>query len=435
MNLLVSNTFDKTEAAYKSERYRYIINSGGSRSGKTYSTIQLFITLLLTKKNFKISCYRNLRVDCIDTVMQDAENIINSDRWLQSKFKKNKKDATYTCETTGSVIVFAGTEKIHKALGSQNDIIFLNEISEFSQDVFNQLDQRCRGHVFIDYNPSKEFWVEKYRENDTATFIHSTYKDNIQFLTAGIIAKLESYNPYFPGSTEVIWKTGKGTLVYKGEPITRKNQPPEHPVNVKNGTADRYMYEVYCLGLGSEKPNRIYKNWKVCSNKYYDNLEYKTYFGLDFGIIKPTALVEVKYDGDKTFYVDQRLYRPSSTFGVTTSGYLKTVLNPPLDGNDLLVADSAKHTQVDDLRNDGLLAVDAIKGPGSIMKGIEQLQGFTIYTTKRSNDLRKEYMEYSYKMDRYGLVTDEVDPVSEDHLLDATRYIISYLIRYLGITT
>ncbi len=428
MKFEVTRVFDKNFKILKRGLHRYIVNSGGSRSSKTYSILQIFAILLIQKKNYKISCYRNLRVDSIDTMGKDFENIVNSDPRMQLEFVHNKKDATWTNKITGSYIIFTGTEKVHKALGQQNNIIFLNEISEFSEAVFDQIDQRARDFVFIDYNPSKEFWVEKYRKNAKAVFIHSTYQDN-PFLTEGIINKLESYNPFEVGSTYV--KDGK--VWFKDAPVTSKNQPPPNIVNVLADTANRYMYEVYCLGLGSEKPNRIYTGWKTCSLKYFKSLEFESYNGLDFGISKPTAMVEVKFDGDRTFYVNELLYKPSREMGMSIADYLLKKMK--VDTDKMLVCDSAKATMVQDLRDAGLYAIDALKGAGSIQRGITQIQGFSIVYTETSKNLKAEYEEYSYKIDRYGLVTDDVDPRGEEHICDSLRYVIGYLVRYLGIYT
>lgn len=351
---------------------------------------------------------------------------------LASKFTHNIKDAKWTCKATGSTIYFAGTEKIHKSLGQQNDIIFLNEISEFSQDVFNQLDQRTRDKVFIDYNPSKDFWIEKYRENEKAIFLHSTYKDN-PFLTSGIIEKLESYNPYAIGSTTVI----DSLLCYQETPVTERNQPPPHVTNVKNGTADRYLYEVYCLGLGSEKPNRIYKGWKECTDAFYDSVEEEVYFGLDFGISSPTAIVEVKYDGDKTFYVREVLYKPMSSMGMPLYEYLQiprgVLKKPIIDPDTITVCDSAKKTMVSDLAKGGLTAVSALKGAGSVSRTISIVQAFRIVYTASSTNLKNEYFDYSWKLDRYGLVEEVPAPHQEDHAVQSLGYVISYLVNFLGI--
>ena len=52
---------------------------------------------------------------------------------------------------------------------------------------------------------------------------------------------------------------------------------------------------------------------------------------------------------------------------------------------------------------------------------------------KSSVNLKSEYSEYSWKLDRYGLAEEVPAAHQNDHLLDCTGYIISYLINYLGI--
>jgi len=430
VNFKVTNVFKNNEKYYNSDK-RYIVNSGGSRSSKTYSILQLFVIILMQKRNYKISCYRNLRVDCIDTVGQDFKNIIESSG-LSDKFIHNIKDAKWVCKSTGGTIYFAGTEKIHKALGQQNNMIFLNEISEFSSDVFNQLDQRTRDKVFIDYNPSKDFWIEKYRENDAAIFLHSTYNDN-PFLTQGIVAKLESYNPYEFGSTYV----ENGQVFFEGSPVTPKNQPPPNIENIRTGLADKYLYEVYCLGLGSEKPNRIYTGWKTCTDEFFYALPHEKYYGLDFGVSSPTAVVEACFDGDRTFYLKEILYKPSSEMGMPLGDYLQLLRGayskPLVDREKIIVCDSAKNSMVIDLSKSGLSAVPALKGSGSISRTISSVQSFRIVYTESSDNLKDEYLEYSWKLDRYGLVDEVPEPNKADHLMDASGYIISWMITYLGI--
>tara|TARA_R110000772_G_scaffold188838_1_gene299916 strand:+ start:751 stop:2061 length:1311 start_codon:yes stop_codon:yes gene_type:complete len=431
IKLQVTPVFSKNETYYLDSDFRYIVNSGGSRSSKTYSILQLFSVILMQKHNYKISCYRNLRIDCVDTCGQDFKDIMYA-TGLHDKFVHNVKDAKWTCKATGSAIYFAGTEKIHKALGQKNDIIFLNEISEFSQDVFNQLDQRTRDKVFIDYNPSKDFWIESYRENPTAIFLHSTYKDN-PFLTEGITNKLESYNPYKKHTTYV----KDGVVIHNNKPVSETNQPPPNTENIKNGTANKYMYEVYCLGLGSEKPNRIYKDWEQCSDEFFEEFDSDSYYGLDFGVSSPTAVVEVKYDGDKTFYLKEILYKPLSSMGMPLHEYLqypRGLKNQPLIKKDcIVICDSAKKTMVTDLAKGGLSAIPALKGSGSVSRSISNIQSFKIVYTRSSVNLKSEYTEYSWKIDRYGLAEEIPSQNQNDHLLDATGYIVSYLINFLGI--
>ncbi len=88
---------------------------------------------------------------------------------------------------------------------------------------------------------------------------------------------------------------------------------------------------------------------------------------------------------------------------------------------------------VDDLANGGLTAVGALKGAGSVARNIAQVQSFNIIYTESSKNLHKEYSLYSYKIDKYGNTDDMPDPRQDDHLMNATEYIISYLVNYLGI--
>ena len=53
--------------------------------------------------------------------------------------------------------------------------------------------------------------------------------------------------------------------------------------------------------------------------------------------------------------------------------------------------------------------------------------------TKSSENLKSEYLEYSWKIDRYGLSEDTPAPGQQDHALQASGYIISFMITYLGI--
>ena len=162
MNVVVSNTYQKISKAYYSGLYRYIISRGGSRSGKTFSTMQLFFIIMCSNLNIKIVCWRNLRIDAIETMLEDFKSVLDTNPEFSRLFKYNKKEALFTNLKTGSSITFNGTEVISKALGRTQHISFFNEISEFSEDVFDQIVQRTRDSVFIDYNPSKAFFIDKY---------------------------------------------------------------------------------------------------------------------------------------------------------------------------------------------------------------------------------------------------------------------------------
>lgn len=399
MRLKTSSIYKWTEAAHKSKKFRQIVNYGGSRSGKSYSILQYFCVLLMTTRDLKISVWRDIRAVCRATVREDFLNIIASDFSIYKQFTINKNEGTFTHKKTGSVIVFEGCDSKSKVLGMRQSIAFFNEITEIKEEVYDQITQRTDFCIFADYNPSKRFWFDKYMKNPNTVYYKSTFKHN-PFLPQGIIDKLLSYDP-------------------------------SNPINVTNGTANKFMWLVYGIGEQAEKPNRVYKDFGRCTTNFYMNLDYKEYFGLDFGTSNPTAVVGVKFDGERTFFVRQILYKPGKEMGVPIPEYIWTNV-PAIGEKDLLVCDSAKMSMVTDMSQEGFNAVPARKGQGSFDRSISVVQGFNIVCTLESQELIEENSGYEYKLDRYGLRTDDVIR-KDDHLLDAKRYVINYLINYLGI--
>jgi PBSX family phage terminase large subunit len=442
LNIKGTKVFDDIYKAYNKmsvgdagklvSAFRLIVSYGSSRSSKTYSIMQLFSIILLNRKHFKITVWRDTRVNAVATVMEDFKSVILSDPILQQNFIHNKKDATYLCKKTQSIIHFMGTDDIGKVLGMKQDISFFNEISHFTEEVYLQIAQRTTETMFSDYNPSGETILDGFTERDDTVFLRSTFMDN-PFLTDGIRNQLRGYNPYKWGSTYVT-KEPPFMLMnsLNDREVTDVNKPPSNELNIKNGTADNWMWLVYGLGIGAEKPNKIYKGWKQCSDEYFDNLEFESYFGLDFGVTAETAVVEVKYDGDRTFYLKERLYRPASKMGIPLYEYLQ--VKNIVDTESLLVCDSAKKSMVDDLSNGGLMAVGALKGAGSVARNIGQVQSFEIVYTESSSNIHTEQGLYSWKTDKYGVAEDAPDPRQKDHLMNATEYIISYLVGYLDIS-
>lgn len=426
MNLQVSETFDRTAAVFYPNRYRQIVSMGGSRSSKTYSILQILMLELMRRYRIKITVWRDTKITCRATVMEDFKKIIlfNEDVYLD--FKENKQLGKFIYKPTKSEIIFEGADSIGKVLGGAQDISYFNEVTQFSKEVYLQITQRTADRVLCDYNPHKDFWLEKYRNDPDTVFIHSDFTHNA-FCPEPIIKQLKSYEPWETGSYQVI----NSEVFYRGKIITIDNQPPIHKLNVERGTASVYHWLVYGLGIGSEKPNRIYHSWKKISIEYFKSLQYKSYFGLDFGSLHPTACIEVKYDGDGSFYICPRFYKPLTD--ITES--LPTVIDVKIPyitkGKSILVCDSAKQAYIDILRNAGHLAVGALKGSGSLGSGITVVQGFTIYYVSDEN-IEQEYNNYSWHVDRYNKPTDE--PVKEDdHYMDAIRYVINYLVRFLSI--
>jgi phage terminase large subunit len=231
------------------------------------------------------------------------------------------------------------------------------------------------------------------REN--AIVIHSTFKDN----------------PFIPLEQK------KKILSY---------EPTEY--NIQQKTADAYLWTVYGLGLKAEKPNRIFKGWDIIDAKLFHDLPYPSYYSTDFGLSAPTAMIEFKFDGDKTFFFHERLYKPLNLMEGSLSdefarlGTIKNKENIVDSGNELNKTEATK------LENSGYNVLFAKKGKGSINEGIETIQKCNIVYTKESLNLQHEYENYSWRMYQ-GIQMDEPEQNNEDHLMDCSRIGVSWYVR------
>jgi PBSX family phage terminase large subunit len=397
MKIKATPVFEKNWNALQSEKYKYIINSGSSRSSKTFSILQIFWILAWTKERTKLSVFRNTKKDCKDTILQDMLKYYPTlENYELVKFNKTESIFSFP---NGSTINIEGTDDDLKVHGYHSDYLWFNEFYKMPKETFDQLDMRCSCAVFMDYNPVGKLWSDDLAKQDNAIVIHSTFKDN-PFVPLEQKKKILSYEPT--------------------------------PYNIEQSTANNYMWQVYGLGLKSEKPNRIFKGWKIIEDKDFENLPYPYYFGLDFGVSAPTALVKMKTDGDGTYFLKELLYKPLNQMKGTLSEELEALGIPKHieiicdSGNELNQGEGQK------LRNSGYNVIFAQKGQGSVVSAIETMQKAIIYYTKSSYNLEENYENYSWKIYQ-GIQLDTPEETRED-LIDASKYVIKWYskTRYLS---
>lgn len=384
--------FKKNWNALQSQKYKYIINSGSSRSSKTFSIIQIFWLLAWTKERTKLAVFRNTKKDCKDTVLQDMLKYYPTlENWDSIKYNKTESTLSFP---NGSTIYIEGTDDELKVHGYHSDYLWFNEIYKVPLEVFNQLDMRCSGTVFLDYNPIGKMWSDDLLKQDNSIVLHSTFKDN-PFCPIEQKKKILSYEPT--------------------------------PYNIQQNTASDYLWTVYGLGLKAEKPNRIFKNWKIIPDEHFEKLPYPMYYGMDFGLSAPSTLVAMKFDGDQTFFFKEILYKPMNKMNGTLSDELH---NLAIDKRLEIICDSSNEineTEGRKLRNSGYNIIFAIKGKGSVKAGIELLQKKIVYYTKSSENLEQEYENHSWRIVQ-GIQLDEPEQ-GNDHAIDACKYVSNWYAR------
>lgn len=318
--------------------YKLILEEGSSRSTKTWSNFQVLFLYLYHNPICSATILRDTQKSCRDIVekdwrdwlkdpmvrkkqlekglltVQEFDELINKENLYQF-FVENKTNHTWTFKHNGNMLRFTGLDDEDDAMGMTQTICWINEPYGFSKEVYMQLSKRSKVILF-DWNPKQNHWVEKEKLRDN-TFIHySTFLDN-PFLPAESKNELLATQPikwsylvvekHLNESEALVYNCGTNTLEFSEKHI-KELKRCQYNERVK--TADEYHWLVYGLGKKSEKPNKIYKGWKAITLAEYNKIDEREYFGLDFGWAKPTALVGVKYDGDKSFYVRPALYKP-----------------------------------------------------------------------------------------------------------------------------
>ncbi|MDN5395706.1 MAG: phage terminase large subunit [Chryseobacterium sp.] len=334
--------------------YNLIIEEGSSRSTKTWSNFQALFLYLYENPLTSATILRDTQKSCRDIVEKDWKKWLKDplvrtrqfekgeitaqqlDEFLKKEnltqyFTENKTNHTWTFKHNDNQIVFTGLDDENNAMGMSQTICWINEPYNFSKEVFKQLAMRSKVILF-DWNPKQNHWIEKEKVKDTTFVDHSTFKDN-PFITAESRYKILGYQSVkYSGVVVSGYISEADAKVYdfiKNKRLFTQKQLKELARCIKNeieGSASDYDWLVYGLGLKAENPKKIYKNWKAITLKEYNEVQEREYFGVDYGWAKPTAVVGIKYDGDRTFYVRPALYKPMNDMGEVPLGeFLKAI--------------------------------------------------------------------------------------------------------------
>jgi phage terminase large subunit len=348
--------------------------AGGTAASKTISILIWLIDYCQSTKNIgKLATVTSESYPHLQKgAMLDFQRIMK-DRgyWKDSLWHDTKHEYTFE---TGNKLEFATFDTYSKAHGSRRDVLFVNEGNNMPYNIVDQLMVRTREIVWLDWNPTQEFWFYNniLGVRDDVDFITLTYKDN-EALDLETIHEIESH---------------------------------------KN---NRAWWQVYGLGQLGVLEGRIYKDWKIIDDIPPD--AHLVRRGIDFG-----------YTNDPTVIID--IYRYNQGFILDEVTYMKGLSNKSIA--DILsmryrvlnVADSAEPKSIDEIAGYGVNIVGAQKGAGSVYQGIQYVQAQDISITSRSTNTLKAYRNYLFLVDKNGVVTNNPDDTIHEwsNSMDALRY-------------
>ena len=265
MEFVVTTAIKKLYALKK----RVKVIRGGTSAGKTFGIIPILIDKAIREPGLEISIVSESIPHLRRGALKDFLKIMMATkRYRDIQF--NKSTLKYTFQN-GSYIEFFSVDQPDKLRGARRTILYVNECNNVDFDSYYQLAIRTSGDIWLDYNPTSLFWVDKevLTTNDV-DFITLTYLDN-EALPESIIKEIES-----------------------------AKEKAKHSSYWEN------WWKVYGLGQTGSLEGVCIKDWKEID---LPNEARILCYGMDFGYSNdPTSLVAM-YKYNDSYIFDEVIYK------------------------------------------------------------------------------------------------------------------------------
>lgn len=373
---------------------RYFVITGGRGSGKSFA-ITTFLAFLTFEQGHKILFTRYTMISAANSIIPEFLEKLEL-YGIMEHFRITKDEILNV--STGSSILFKG---IRTSAGNQTAALksisgittwVLDEAEELvKEEDFDKIDQSVRSkakpnRVIMILNPAtKEHWIYQrffagkgvnagfngYRDN--VTYIHTTFKDNIENLSESFLLQLEDI---------------------------RRRRP------------DRYNHQI--LGGWLDKAEGVvFSNWRT--GMFNDSADF--IFGQDFGFsVDPTTLIKLAVDKDRKMMWIKTMYAKP---GLSTKEIGE--LNRRYAEDNLIICDNAEPRLISELQEYCNIK-PTVKRSGSILSGIALVQDFDLVIDADSTELIKELNNYVWH-ERNERPVDKWN-----HQLDALRYSAQYFL-------
>ncbi len=386
--------FKRTKAINKllKLRKRIKVIPGSTSAGKTFGILPILIDKAIKTSNLEISVISESIPHLKRGAMKDFLKIMKwTKRFNRSQWHITDRIYTYS---NGSTIEFFSADDETKLLGARRDILFINEANNIHWEAYYNAAVRTRLEVWLDFNPSNEFWAhEELLDDPDAEWLTLTYLDN-EVLDKAIIREIEKAR--FKGYHDI---KAKDLFV---------------TANIKNNYWANW-WKVYGMGQLGVLEGVIFTNWSIIDS-VPPEAEYLG-SGLDFGYSNhPTSLMDAyKYNGEIIW--DEAIYRT----GLQNPTIAHIMRSQGKKDYDYITADSAEPKSIDEINAYGFSIEGVDKGADSINFGISIMQEESFRVTKRSINTIKELRMYAWVEDKTGKKLNK--PIDAyNHSMDAMRY-------------
>lgn len=382
---------------YNKDFYRVVKGSRGSKKSKTTALNFIYRLMMYDWANLLVvRRFSNTNKQSTYTDLRWATNRLG----VKHLFKFNDSLPEITYKPTGQKILFRGLDDPLKitSITVENGILCWAWFEEAYQietfDKFSTVVESIRGSVddpeffkqiTITFNPWSErhwlkptFFDENTRLNNTFSYT-TTYRVN-EWLDEVDIARYED--------------------LYRTNPRRAR---------------------IVCDGDWGVAEGLVFENFEVKEFDWVKKLKEKQVVahGSDFGFTQdPTTLVSTIVDTqNKELWIYDEYYQR----GMLTDEIYQMYIDKGLK-NAEIVADSAEKRLITEIKRKGISNIKpSVKGQGSIMQGVQFIQGFKIYVHPSCEHTIEELNTYTFDQDKDGNWLNK--PIDENnHILDALRY-------------
>ncbi|SEA58888.1 phage terminase large subunit [Arachidicoccus rhizosphaerae] len=388
------NGFTYTTAIRKLRRLKRRIKCvpGGSSAGKTFGILPILIDKAARTPKLEISVVSESIPHLRRGALKDFIKIMQATgRFIDANWNRTLLKYTFG---NGSYIEFFSVENEQNVRGPRRKILYVNEANNISFDTYHQLAIRTSDEIWLDWNPSNEFWAYTELLNDPdADWLTLTYQDN-EALPDAIVKELEKgYNRAFkdPELAKRDWEAGI------------------KPDNIKSSYWLNWV-KVYLRGELGSLEGVIFSNWEIIDELPAEAKYLGT--GLDFGYTNdPTAAPDV-YKWNDYRIIDEAVYQ---------TGLMNHQIAEKIKGKGPVYADSAEPKSIDEIALFGIPIFPTVKGKDSINYGIQLMQQQKYLVTRRSVNAIKELRNYCWDTDKTGKSLNK--PIDAfNHIIDGLRY-------------
>lgn len=391
---------------WERQDWRYAFLMGGRGNGRSGTASRYCVSRLLGKEytrgalmravhsDIRTSSWAEMQDRLTEQNVESANGLRIADGDMFMEYGANSLRAHGFKASSGSL-----TARL-KSLANYN-LVWDEEAEETGEDEFMKLDDSLRttkGSIKIIFTlntPPKNHWIiKRFFDLDSSPDAPGFYIPRLKAEATDTI--------YIPGTF-------------------RDNLP-----NIDPATAERYAryretkpayYWQMIEGLCPETVmGRIYEGWQEI-----DTVPHEARLigrGQDFGYDPDPAATLAIYWYNGGIIFDEEVYQ-TQLLNEHLAATIKARPNPSAP----IVADSAEPKSIAELQSYGLNVMPCEKGPDSVDFGIKHVQGFKISYTKRSKNLKTEYENYAWLIDKKtGENRGIEDPKCANHLMSAARY-------------